>query len=281
MESQSIWEKRTGQKEKETVTGIRVDSVEVYEQNCNDQSFLGVIGDTEKNQNFVEFYDLEIEGHPSYYANEVLVHNCHRQTKDAQSALLKLLEEPPPSVYIILCTTDPQKLLNTIVSRCHQYQVKALRPTEMGNLIDHVLDQVGYEAKEYPSEIKKEIIRLSEGLPRNALVLLDQIIDMTDADTALEALSSVSLEEVNAKELFNALLKGESWDTVRKILKTLLEENDAEKIRHGVLGYMRTVLLNSPKGNNRASILLDIFDEPTYDSGKPKLVNMFYIACQK
>jgi DNA polymerase III gamma/tau subunit len=140
---------------------------------------------------------------------------------------------------------------------------------------------VGYEAKEYPSEIKKEIIRLSEGLPRNALVLLDQIIDMTDADTALEALSSVSLEEVNAKELFNALLKGESWDTVRKILKTLLEENDAEKIRHGVLGYMRIVLLNSPKGNNRASILLDIFDEPTYDSGKPKLVNMFYIACQK
>jgi len=220
-----------------------------------------------------------LSGNPKVY----ILDEVHRQTKDAQSALLKLLEDPPENVYIILCTTDPQKLLDTVVSRCHPYQVKQLKSSEMTELIDTVLDAEGFEAADYPSDIKREIIRLAEGLPRNALVLLDSIISMTDADSALESLSAVSLDEVNAKELHNALLKGESWDTIRKLAKTILSENDAEKLRHSVLGYMQTVLYNTPKNktSNRASEIIDIFSENTYDSGKPQLLNMFFVACQK
>jgi len=62
--------------ERKEIERVGVESVEVYKQGCNDESFLGIISDTDRNRGYVEFYDLEIEGHPSYYANGVLVHNC-------------------------------------------------------------------------------------------------------------------------------------------------------------------------------------------------------------
>jgi len=63
--------------ENKTFDRIRVESIEIYEQNNNDKSFLGVIGDKERNQGFVEFYDLEVKNDHSYYVENVLVHNCH------------------------------------------------------------------------------------------------------------------------------------------------------------------------------------------------------------
>jgi DNA polymerase-3 subunit gamma/tau len=214
------------------------------------------------------------------YSKVYILDEVHRQTKDAQNALLKLAEEPPKQVYIILCTTDPEKLIPALLGRCTTYQMKPLRPTEMTKLIDHILDVEGFAPTEYPSRIKKEIIRLSECLPRNALKLLDAIIDMQDEDAIIDALSAVSLDTVEAKELFNALLKGESWDNVRKMVKTLLEANEPEQIRLGLLGYMRNVLLNS-KSNDRASYIIDTFSENTYNAGASLLVNMFYSVCKK
>jgi DNA polymerase-3 subunit gamma/tau len=209
-----------------------------------------------------------------------ILDEVHRQTKDAQNALLKLLEEPPEQVYLILCTTDPEQLLPAILGRCTTYQTKALKPTDMTKLLDFVLDKEGFEPAEYPSKIKSEIVRLSECLPRNALKLLDAVISMDDEDAIMDALSAVSLDEANAKELFNALLKGESWDNVRKMLKALSETNEPEKIRWGVLGYMNAVLLNS-KSNDRASAIIDTFSENTFYGGKALLTNMFYAVCKK
>jgi len=57
---------------------IRVDSVEIYKQGSNEELFNGIISDFEKEQNFVTFYDLEIEKDHEYFANDVLVHNCHK-----------------------------------------------------------------------------------------------------------------------------------------------------------------------------------------------------------
>jgi DNA polymerase-3 subunit gamma/tau len=116
-----------------------VESVAIYQPGNNDKSFRGVIGDKERNQGFVTFYDLEIDNHPSYIANGVLVHNCHKLTGDAQTALLKALEDTPKHVYYILCTTDPQKLLPTIKGRCAQYQVNLLTDREMKTLLKRVV----------------------------------------------------------------------------------------------------------------------------------------------
>lgn len=217
-----------------------------------------------------------LSGAPRVY----IFDEVHRQTKDAQNALLKPLEEPPNDVYFVLCTTEPENLLSTIISRCHNYHMKPLKPSELILLIDKILDKEGYDCKEYPTNIKKEVIRLSEGSPRNALVLLDTIIDMNDEDMIISALSNVDLTEVNGKEIFQALLKKESWDSIRGKVKQLIEDNDPEKVRRALLGYMKSVLYNS-KANDRASQIIDVFDRETFASGEPTLVNMFYFVCQK
>ena len=216
-----------------------------------------------------------ISGNPRVY----IFDEIHRQTKDAQNALLKLLEEPPENVYIILCTTEPQALLPTITSRCHSYQMKTLKPSEIINLIDSILDKEGFDVAEYPPEIKKEISRLAEGLPRNALVLLDAIIDMDDADKALESLSSVSFSEANFLEICQSLLNHTPWSNIRKDVKQLILDGDSEGIRLGVLSYMQKVLFDST--NDRALYIIEIFSDNTYASGKPYLTSMFYRVCQK
>jgi DNA polymerase-3 subunit gamma/tau len=209
-----------------------------------------------------------------------ILDEVHRQTKDAQNALLKLLEEPPEDVYFILCTTEPESLLPTVSGRCHSYLMKSLKPTEMTTLIDRILEKEKFNSKEYPTTIKKEIYRLAEGLPRNALILLDSVIDMDDEDLIIASLSNVDLTEVNGKEVFQALLNRDNWDKIRKQVKALLTDNEPEKVRRALLGYMEAVLYNS-KANNRASEIIEEFKVNTYDSGRAGLTNMFYFLCQK
>lgn len=66
-----------GSKEGRKIERVRVESAEIYQPGGNEESFSSIITDTERNQQFVEFYDLEIETHPSYNIENIPVHNCH------------------------------------------------------------------------------------------------------------------------------------------------------------------------------------------------------------
>ena len=202
-----------------------------------------------------------------------ILDEIHRQTKDAQNALLKLLEDPPSHVYFILGTTDPEQLLPTLRGRCHPYQVRALKTTEMMALLKSVLKKEKIE--DYPDKILNEITLLSEGLPRNALVMLDAVIDMSDEETALAALSTVATCDATSKELCNAVLKGVPWEQTREILKVLLMENTPEDIKNAIMGYCANTLLGSKK-NDRASDLIVIFGDNIFYNGRQKLIQMVY-----
>jgi len=104
-----------------------------------------------------------------------LLDECHQMTTDAQSALLKALEEPPSNVYFILCTTEPQKLLQTVKSRCVIFD---LQPVETKEII-HLLRVVHRkEWKKVPPEVLECIALKSMGSCRDAIQILDMIIDL-------------------------------------------------------------------------------------------------------
>lgn len=69
--------KSKGQEKRSEVGRTWVEGVEIYKPGSNDAAFESVIGNKERSQNFVELYDLEVETDHSYFANGVLVHNCH------------------------------------------------------------------------------------------------------------------------------------------------------------------------------------------------------------
>ena len=88
-ESQPSKSSPTRQEKRNEIKRVEVESMEIYKQGNNDRSFQSVISDNDKFKGFIEFYDLEINGHPSYYANNTLVHNC----KNQESLIYKLCNQ--------------------------------------------------------------------------------------------------------------------------------------------------------------------------------------------
>ena len=233
---------RTGQKENQNVRKIRVESSSVYQRGSNDGYFKSVVSSKERDQGFAYFYDLQINGHPSYYANGILVHNCHRASPAFQNAMLEILEEPPSYVHFILCTTDPQKLLKTIQTRCTRLTVKALRSNEAITLLTKVSLAEGVEVGK---EVLSKIAQSCEGSPRQALVMLDAVIDC-DPGSRLECVNKFSISSTNTLILCQALLDKKAWGDVAQIILSL--ENEAEETRLGILTYMEKILLQNIKG---------------------------------
>jgi len=182
-----------------------------------------------------------------------LLDECHQVSKDGQHAMLKMLEDAPQHVFFCLATTDPQKLLKTIRSRCTTFEVGPLSDKQMTELITNVLKE---ESININQGALKLIIEHADGSPREALKTLDKIIDLP-AEEMAEAIEQSQQQERETIELCRALLKGAKWGDVTAILKGLTQEPEA--VRYAVRGYMNAVLLNKP--DNRAALVIDCFRE--------------------
>jgi len=206
-----------------------------------------------------------------------LLDECHQLTKDAQSAVLKLLEDTPEHVRFILCTTDPEKLLKTIRTRCTTFQVSALPKRIILQLLRSICEQEKIPIDGDFSKVLEEIARVSEGLPRKALVLLDQVVDLNDEE-ALKAIEKTTMNESTTLELCQLLIDSvpKKWERVAIILKGL--DVEPETVRYSILGYLGVVLLN--KGDLRVAQMISIFSESFMYSGKAGLIAACYLACQ-
>ena len=201
-----------------------------------------------------------------------LFDEVHQVTKDAQNAMLKLLEDTPPYVYFILATTEPEKLLKTLKNRCAIYEVRALRKAEITALLNKVLRLEG--VADFPVEAINQIVRVSEGSPRQALVILDQVVDITDEKILMEAIVEASIKQKTVIDLCRSLIKGD-WEEVKQILKNL--DEDPEKVRLAIANYLTSVLLNN--GGKKIADMLMFFTDSFMYGGKPMLVSSCYLAC--
>ena len=102
-----------------------------------------------------------------------MIDEAHQLTKDAFSALLKTLEEPPDYLKFVLATTDPDKMLPTVLSRCLQFN---LRPMAPETVLDHL--RTVLDAEQVPTELGalRLLARAARGSMRDALSLTDQAI---------------------------------------------------------------------------------------------------------
>lgn len=202
-----------------------------------------------------------------------LLDEVHKLTGDAQSALLKNLEEPPNHIYFILCTTDPQKVLPTIKGRCVQLSVAPLSDPQMTRLLRRVTKR---EKIKLPDEVVEQIIEDSAGFPRNALKVLDKISAL-EPEEMLEAAKQEAAVQNQAIELCRALISKEPWSVLAGIIKGLKDE-EPESIRRMVLGYCNAILLK--KDSPSAFLIMEAFEDHFYDIGKPGLTIACYRALQ-
>lgn len=198
-----------------------------------------------------------------------LLDEAHKATNEFQNAMLKILEEPPPHVYFILCTTEPKRLLPTVLGRCTKFEVAKLPPKKIRRVIKNALDA---EEKVMEDEVIDFIIDSADGVPRDALILLDKVVNIDDVQDQLNSITSIQKSQKNIIDLCRALLEKKKWEQVAKILSNI--EDDPENIRRAVLGYFGKVLLNN--GNARAALIIENFSDNYYDSGRAGLIHSCY-----
>ena len=120
--------------------------------------------------------------------------------------------------------------------------------------------------------VYEQIIQDSLGHPRNALQILEKVLNVPDEER-LEIAKQTAEQQSQSIELCRALIDGSPWKKISRILKGLKKE-DPENIRRHVLGYAQAVLLNSK--NDRAAVVIDEFSDYFYSGGFARLVLAAY-----
>jgi DNA polymerase III gamma/tau subunit len=242
-----------------------VESVEIYQSTDKSKSFRCYFTDKELSDGVVDMYDLGVEGSPTYYANGLLVHNCHQWLAPVQNAFLKALEDTPEHVYFFLCTTDPQKLIAPLKTRCSIVNVSPLDDKEMTFLLKRTARA---EGKKLTPEITQRICELAQGGSRTGLKLLGKVLFLDSDEERMEALKVDSDENSQTIELCRALLAKDCTSTkLLKFVKTL-DLSNPESVRQAVMGYMNSVLL-SGRGSPEAVCAMQAFSNAdTYRNGK-------------
>ncbi len=109
-----------------------------------------------------------------------IIDEVHMLTGGAFNALLKTIEEPPEHVIFILATTEPQKLPQTILSRCIRFDFKLVSAEELAKHVARIYDAEGVK---YAPDAVEEIARLGEGSVRDALSIADTLMSAADVIT--------------------------------------------------------------------------------------------------
>ncbi len=141
-----------------------------------------------------------------------LIDEVHMFSDSSFNALLKTLEEPPPHVKFLLATTDPQKMPVTVLSRCLQFNLKRLRPEQISDQLQKILDQEGVE---YECAALSHISQSADGSMRDALSLMDQAI----------AFGAGQVSEADVRSMLGTL----SRDQIHNLLEALADR-DAEQV---------------------------------------------------
>ncbi len=203
-----------------------------------------------------------------------LLDECHQITKDAQNALLKVLEDTPDNTYFFLATTNPEKLLKTIKTRCTTISMKPCNWKVLSDLCQDIAQEEGVDLS---AKVAVAIGKAAGGSPREALKILDQVIDIEEEEKVLSAIEKTIWSEPEMFELCQTLLNKPIWKEVSTVLKPILEVADTEGIRRMVLGYFNSVLLG--KDSIRAVLILEQFLKISkYDVSKAEITFACYSA---
>lgn len=197
---------------------------------------------------------------------------CHKWTNDMQNAMLKPLEDTPSHCYFFLCTTNPEKLIAPLKTRCSIINVKPLSDDEMFYLLKRTSKAEGIKIS---PDVYEKITEIAQGGSRKALKLLNKVIHLDSEEEMLEALNNSGDNEdgnPEAIELCRALAKRTKFSTLCEMLKELIKTEEAEGLRQCIMGYMSAIILNGSPSAEVVATIQAFSNADTYRNGKNSLV---------
>ena len=186
-----------------------------------------------------------------------VIDECHMLSTAASNALLKTIEEPPSRVVFILATTNPERVLNTIKSRCQKFDFRRISPSDIFRHLSEIAEK---ESIKYEVQALKMIAKRSNGGMRDAQSLLEQLNLLPEGIT-INNIQNL-LGEVSESELTN-LIKSLVDNNPESLIDTCNKLYDAGneplQIIIGLLNITRDLLLHTT--NNKYSDLYYTSDE--------------------
>ncbi len=169
-----------------------------------------------------------------------IIDEVHMLTTAAFNALLKTLEEPPAHVIFVLCTTDPQKILETILSRCQRFDFHRIGNEDIEHRLSYVCEQEGFD---YDDEALAIVARHAKGGMRDALSTLEQLSvfgnGAVHADDARSLLGEVSGQILG--EFACAIADRDVAELYGLIRAQVEEGNDLLELTRDLVAHVRDV----------------------------------------
>lgn len=181
-----------------------------------------------------------------------IIDEVHMLSSAAFNALLKTLEEPPTHVKFIFATTEAQKVLPTIISRCQRFE---FRPIKESVIVDKLKSIAHAEKIIIDDQALKDIARLANGGMRDAQSILDQMIsfcgETINEANVLEVYGLASAEQI--ERLFCAIAEADYAKLIDCAAQLANDGRDFYRALVDLQSYVREVLLESIKGKGKRS----------------------------
>ena len=171
-----------------------------------------------------------------------IIDEVHMISQGAFNALLKTLEEPPEHVIFILATTEPHKVLPTILSRCQRYDFGKIDDEDLKKKLVWILEQ---EHVAYEEEALDEICSLADGGMRDALSILDQVIAYGgDAVKEKDVLAVFGLTSLSEKvTLLQTIASGDIVSVLDKLAQFFQAGVDIRRLSSSLLDLLKDLLI--------------------------------------
>lgn len=200
-----------------------------------------------------------------------IIDEVHMLTTEASNALLKTLEEPPEHVFFILCTTNPEKVLDTIKSRCLQFQFKRPSITDLVSKLSRIAEDKKYKIS---GEDLKRIAVAAKGAYREAETILEQFIS---SDKELE---SSFFSSAGYSDFFQYILENQRVEAINSVHEIYESGLRIEDWTEKLVSYLRSLMLEKIGVKiNEMDFVLDEADQAiiknTSDEKFRKAIEMF------
>ncbi len=170
-----------------------------------------------------------------------IIDEVHMLTQQAFNALLKTLEEPPGHVKFIFCTTDPQKIPITVLSRCQRYDFSPVQPDEITNRLREIAETENVAASD---EALQLLARRANGSMRDSQSLLEQLFSFCGNDITVEEVHQLlgTTDMSRIAEVASAMTAHDATTTMNLIHQSIAGGVDAGQLTGQLLGYFRDMM---------------------------------------
>ena len=205
-----------------------------------------------------------------------IIDEVHMLSKNAENAFLKTLEEPPPYIVFILATTEKNKILPTILSRCQIYDFNRISENEIFENLKQICNK---EEVTFEDEALNIIAKKSDGSLRDSLTILDRVVSFTNKKISLKETSAILnvLDDETYIEIVDNTING----FLVKVITIFNELNDKgfdeKEFMIGLANHFRNLLIvkSSSSENlisNKSS--LELFKKQADKISKSEIVNI-------